>query len=134
MSFQKIRSIKVSERVFDLVCEELDLLASDYNAKIDGYLETFNNCREQGYYLTISSIADFNDNQRTKENMYVWAYECRNSDEIVVVISYKYPSNKGMFDSEAWENRHFFGASELQASADFIVKQVKKHFAYETER
>jgi hypothetical protein len=131
MSFQKIRSIKVSERVFDLVCEELDLCATEYNKKIWGYLQTFNNCREQGYYLTISSIADFNDKQRTKEDMYVWACECRNSDEIMIVISYKHPRINGMFDEEAYENRRFFGYDELQPSADFIINQVKKHFAYE---
>lgn len=130
MSFQKIRSIKVSERVFDLVCEELDLLASEYNKKIWGYLQTFNNCREQGFYLTIES-ADYKNENHTKENMFVWACECRNSDEIMVVISYKYPTNKGMFDEEAYENRRYFGYGELQPSADYILREIKKHFKHE---
>ena len=48
MGFRKIRTIQVSERVFDIVCEELDLEASENYVKISGYLECFNNCREQG--------------------------------------------------------------------------------------
>ena len=125
MSFTKIRTIKVSERVFDLVCEELDLLASDYGAKISGYLQTFNNCREQGFYLTISS------NTFDSKDMYVWVFENRTSDEIVVVISHTYPSNNGLFDDEAYEERQYFKFNELQESADYILKAIKEHFRHE---
>ena len=130
MSFGKIRTIKVSERVFDIVCEELDILQSEYNKKISGYLSCFNNCREQGFYLSVSTT-DFNDDKRTKEEMYIWACESRNSDNIMVVISHKYPSNKGMFDETAYENRKLFSYNELQESADYILNAIKDHFRHE---
>lgn len=130
MSFEKTRSIKVSERVFDLVCEELDFEVSENYKKISGYLSTFNNCREQGFYLTINTT-DFRSEERTKEDMYVWACECRNSDNIMVVISHKYPSNNGMFDEEAYENRKYFKYNELQESADYILKAIREHFRHE---
>lgn len=130
MSFNKISTIRVSERVFDIVCEELDILVSAYHKKIAGYLSTFNNCREQGFYLTIEST-DFKNENRTKESMFVWACVCRHSDEIMVVISYKYPVNRGMFDEEAYNNARYFKYNQLQESADYILDEIKNHFRHE---
>lgn len=130
MSFRKITSVLVSERVFDIVCEQLDVEASEYGVKIDGYLSTFNNCREQGFYLTVSST-DFTNEKMTRENIYVWVCESRNSDNIMVVVSNKYPSSNGMFDENAYNNRKTFRYDEYYKAADYIHDLVKKHFANE---
>jgi hypothetical protein len=130
MSFNKIRTIRVSERVFDLVCEELDNEQTNNNVKIEGWLETFNNCREQGYVLHLDST-DFKNDKRTEENLYVWAFESRNSDDIVVSWQTDYPNN-GMFSDETYkERREYFRYNGLQEAADFIIDLVKEHFAQE---
>ena len=131
MGFRKVRSIKVSERVFDIVCEELDLEQTENYIKIDGWLETFNNCREQGYVLTVST-SDFDNENRTKDNLYIWASEARSSDEIVVSWQTEYPYDRGMFSEDTYENRQkYFHYNQLQEAADFIVNLVKEHFKEE---
>lgn len=131
MSFNKIRTIRVSERVFDLVCEELDIETTENHIKIDGWLECFNNCREQGYVLHVESV-DWNSQHRTKDNLYIWAFEARSSDEIVVSWQTEYPGNKGMFSEDTYNNRRkYFHYDELQKAADFIIDLVKAHFAEE---
>lgn len=130
MGFNKIRTIRVSERVFDIVCEYLDNEQTGNYVKIDGWLETFNNSREQGYVLHIDST-DFESDKRTKENLYVWAFESKGSDEIVVSWQTEYP-NKGMFSEETYVNRRrYFHYDETQKAAEFIIDLVKEHFAHE---
>jgi hypothetical protein len=130
MGFNKIRTIRVSERVFDIVCEELDNEQTGNYIKVDGWLETFNNCREQGYVLHMDST-DFESDKRTKENLYIWAFEARSSDEIVVSWQTEYPNN-GMFSEETYkERRKYFHYDELQKAAKFIIDLVKEHFAHE---
>ena len=130
MSFRKIRTIQVSERVFDLVCEDLDEEASENYVKISGYLECFNNCREQGYVLHVDSI-DWDSENRTKTNLVIWAFEARSSDEIVVSWQNEYPHN-GMFSEDTYNNRRkYFHYNELQKAADFIIDLVKEHFKHE---
>lgn len=130
MGFNKIRTIRVSERVFDIACEELDYKASENDVKIDGYLECFNNCREQGYVLHVSTN-DWDNPNRTKTDLNIWAFEARSSDEIVVSWQTEYPS-KGMFNEETYkERRKYFRYDEYQKAADFIVDLVKGHFAAE---
>ena len=131
MGFNKIRTIRVSERVFDLVCEDLDLEQTENYIKIDGWLECFNNCREQGYVLTVSS-SDFDNENRTKDNLYIWAFEARSSDEIVVSWQTEYPYDRGMFSEDTYNNRRkYFHYNELQQAAKFIIDLVKEHFAEE---
>jgi len=133
MSFRKIKTIQVSERVFDLVCDDLDLEASEYGTKISGWLECFNNCREQGYVLHTESV-DWDNDNRTKEHLYVWVHEHRNSDSIVVRWQVEYPDN-GMYNEETYNNRtQCFKYNELQEASDFIVGLVKGHFAEEFRR
>ena len=130
MSFRKIRTIQVSERVFDLVCAELDDEASENYVKISGYMECFNNCREQGYVLHVSST-NWNSEDRTKEDLVLWAFEARSSDEIVVSWQTEYPNN-GMFSEETYkERRKYFHYNQIQEAADFIIKLVKEHFKNE---
>ena len=131
MGFNKIRTIRVSEIVFDIVCEDLDNEATENYVKIDGWLECFNNCREQGYVLHVSS-SDFENENRTKDNLYIWAFEARSSDEIVVSWQTEYPGNKGMFSEDTYNNRRkYFHYDELQKAAKFIVDLVEDHFKAE---
>jgi hypothetical protein len=130
MGFRKIRTIQVSERVFDFVCDALDTEASEYDVKISGYLECFNNCREQGYVLHVSSV-DWDNPNQTKEDLCIWAFEARSSDEIVVSWQNEYPHN-GMFSEDTYNNRRkYFHYNELQKAADFIIDLVKEHFKAE---
>ena len=130
MGFNKIRTIRVSERVFDLVCEDLDNEATENHVKISGYLECFNNCREQGYVLHVDSV-DWDNENKTKTDLVIWAFEARSSDEIVVSWQNEYPHN-GMFSEDTYNNRRkYFHYNELQKAADFIIELVKDHFKAE---
>ena len=130
MGFRKIRTIQVSERVFDIVCNDLDFYATENYVKIDGYLECFNNCREQGLVLHVSTT-DFENENRTKDNLVIWAFECRGSDEIVVSWQNDFPNN-GMFSEETYANRRvYFKYNEVQNAADYIVGLVKDTFKEE---
>ena len=130
MGFRKITTIQVSERVFDLVCNNLDLEATENYVKISGYLECFNNCREQGYVLHVDSC-DYNDPNMTKSQLCIWAFEARSSDEIVVSWQTEYPHN-GMFSEDTYKNRRkYFHYNELQKAADFIIDLVKEKFQKE---
>ncbi len=131
--FNKITTILVSERVFDIVSENLEPMVLD-GTKISGYLECFNNCREQGYVLQIYST-DYKNEERTKETLYVWAFQCRNSDEIVVSWQKELPGNGMMFSEVTYkERRKYFKPGEYQQAANFITKLVKDHFKKEFER
>ena len=130
MGFNKLGTIRVSERVFDIVCEALDIEQSEYGVKIDGYLECFNNCREQGYVLHVDST-DWDNPNNTKEDLIIWAFECKNSDNIVVSWQTECPHN-GMFSEDTYNNRRkYFKYNELQQAADFIINLVKDHFKTE---
>lgn len=132
MGFRKIRTIQVSERVFDIVCEELDLEATENYTKISGYLSAFNNCREQGFYLTVDSNEWDDKEYRTDGMLHIWACEARSSDEIMVIWDTEYPHNNGMFSEFAYNNnRTYFHYNELQKAADYIIKLVKEKFVKE---
>lgn len=130
MGFRKIQTIQVSERVFDIVCDQLDLYASEYGVKISGYLECFNNCREQGYVLHVSST-DWDSDERTKQDLCIWVHEHRNGDSIVVRWQHEYPNN-GMFSEETYNSRStWFHYDEIYKAAKYIVDLVKEKFEHE---
>ena len=130
MGFRKIRTIQVSERVFNLVCEELDLEQTENYVKIDGWLECFSDCREQGYVLHLDSL-DFDSPKRTKENLYIWACECKNSDNIIVMWQTEYPNNEKVSEETYKERRKYFSYNAEHEAKDFIIKLVKEHFRHE---
>lgn len=129
MSFRKIRTIQVSERVFDLVCEALDNEQYENGARINGYLECFYNCREQGYVMTVCST-DWSAKERPCD-LHVWACEARNSDEIMVVWDTESPVAGNRFGDVAYGNRKYFHYNEVQKAADYIVELVKEKFKKE---
>ena len=146
MSFRKITTIRVSEQVLLPVCDELDMYKNEYGVKIDGWLETFNNCREQGFSLHVDSV-DWDNKDRTKGNLYIFACEARSSDNIMVIVQTEYPGNKGMFGEDAYNNyvdkkvvdpeeenfvfQTHFAYDEVQKASKFIVETVKKFFKEE---
>ena len=131
MAFDKVRSIKVSERVFDIVGEYLTLEKDENHIKIDGYLQTFNSDREQGYVLRVDSC-DYGNKDRTTDVIYIWVYENRSSDNIVVVYQFNdYPFN-GEYNDESYEKRRkLFDYGQYQEAADYIEKLVVKTFKKE---
>lgn len=146
MGFRKVRTIQVSEAVLLPVCDELDTYKGEYYVKIDGWLETFNNCREQGFCLHVETV-DWGNENKTKDKFYIFACESRNSDEIMVICQTEYPGNKGMFGDNAYNNyvdkdhidvekeqftfRTYFKYNEQQRASKFIVDTVKKFFKEE---
>lgn len=124
--FDKVRSVKVSERVFDLVCEALNNEQYENGAKINGYLECFCNCREQGYVMTVYST-DWDAKDRPRD-LRIWACEARSSDEIMVVWGTEDPEPNNLFGEAAYGNRKYFHFDELQKAADYIVGLVKEKF------
>ena len=69
-----VDSIKVSRRIFDMVMDEI-AYKEECGHKISGSLNTFNNCREQGYYANI-----YGDEKNDYKDLYIWVHEQRNSD------------------------------------------------------
>ena len=130
--FDKNNSIKVSERVFDLLYDEIQVVneygceSSDYNYKLNSYLSTFNNCREQGFYLTIWD-GNYENENRVKDDLYIWVYESRNSDDIVVVFDKESTCN-GMFSNEAWNNRFHFKCRQEHEVVEFIIAKICDFF------
>lgn len=120
----KIQSIRVSERVLDIVSEILDVRQLD-GWEIDGYLSTFNNCREEGFYLTA-----YNRNEFLKGEFFAWVTEARNSADIMVVISTEpdRPTVKGMFSESAYNNAKYFECDEEHQAANYIVEQIGMFF------
>ena len=117
------RTVNVSRRVFDLVDESLEY-EKENGLKVMAWLETFNNCREQGFYLTVVNDSD----KRGIPIIYIWAHECRNSDDIVVRWQNEYPDN-GMFNEETYKSRtKYFHCDEEHNAADFIVSLILERF------
>lgn len=130
MSFRKMPTIRVSERVFDLVCETLNEQCEN-GAKIYGYLECFVNCREQGYVLNVYST-DLSAKERLCD-LHIWACESRNSDDIMVVWDTETPNlTDNLFSEAAYNNnRKYFRFGEYQEAADYIIGLVKEKFKKE---
>ena len=131
MSFKKIKTVQVSERVFDLACDALD--DEHYcGAKVNGFLECFNNCREQGYVLTAYST-DYKRKNRPCD-IRIWACEDRHSDDILAIWDDCHPraARPETYGEEAYaKNSKRFPYNEFFAAADYIVNLVKERFAKE---
>ena len=122
---KKVDSVKVSERVLDLVSDTIDAL-NEEGTNIGGYLSTFNNCREQGFYLTAYNKYDYN-----RGDFFAWVAQARNSDAIMVVISTEpdRPTIKGMFSENAYNNAKYFNYNEEHKAASCIIEQIINFFS-----
>ena len=120
-----LRTIKISQRIFDMVMEAIgDKESGGYEIK--GSLQTFNNCREQGYYANI-----YGNEKNEYKDLYIWVHENRNSDEIVVRWSTSYPKDKGMFSEDA--HSKYFHYNEEHIVVKFIMDLIMKHLKYMEE-
>lgn len=119
----KMDSIRTSERVFELVSNSIMRINEEKDTHIEGYLSTFNNCREQGFYLTAYDKNDYN-----KGDIFAWVADCRNSDAIMVVISAEpdRPTLNGMFSEEAYNNAKYFEYDEEHKAADYILEKIRE--------
>ena len=128
----KVAGIKVAERVFSILDTDLEFENENGN-KLTAYLEPFNNCREVGFYLTVSDD-DFDNNNRVKDNLYIYVCEARSSDEIMVVVQTDYPEDKGMFTEKAYkcegefDYRKYFHYDEEHKVAKHIYETIRKFF------
>ena len=93
----------------------------------------YENCREQGYVLHVDSV-DWDNPTRTEGDLVLWAFECRNSDNIVVSWQTDYPHN-GMFSDDTYHNRRkYFSYNQIQEAANFMIDLVRDHFKNEFEK
>lgn len=127
---KKTRSVVVSERVMDLV---LDNLNNDIELglQIDGWLDAFINGREQGFALTICSKL-FDNPDKTNVYLKVWVCEARSSDNILVVIGRNTLAE--VYGEEEYAYREEFYPDEMQKSAKYIVEEIKKTFKNEYKK
>ena len=119
--FEKVQSIRVSERVFDYAKQFLAPLLED-GVNLSGYLQTFTNGREQGYYLTVYNRDNYN-----KPDLLIWAYQNRSSDDIMVVEMTGFAVD-GNFSEEAYNNKKQFKFKEEALAAEYIVERIKEYF------
>lgn len=123
-----LNSIRVSQRIFDMVMTKIEN-REECGYKIKGCLNTFNNCREQGYYVDI-----YGNEKNDYKSLYIWVHEKRNSDEIVVRWSTTYPEAKGMFSEDTYKNRSkYFSYNQEHQVVDFIMDLIMKHLKYVEE-
>lgn len=102
----KTASLLVSETFFNC-------LEQYYGYELDKCsLQTFNNCREQGYCLV-----------NYDKNWVIWACECRNSDNIMLVFGTLSDKDfHNMFNEECWKDRKLFECQRY----DLAVQAAKK--------
>lgn len=140
MKITESQSLRVSRRVFDFFLEKAEY-ESENGFDLDGYIDTFNNCRETGLRMCLMSaiyqrwgedVKAFIAQDAIWKSIYIWAFEDRHSDSIVVIVSENLPSLVGMYSEESYINeRKFFNANEYNEAAEYIMTRVKAIYALE---
>lgn len=88
--------------------------------KLSMRVETFYNCREQGYVLRINEVEDYN------KALCIWVYAQRNSDDPTITWDYIImpKENANMFNEESYINRTLSGnVDEVTMKAIDIIKE-----------
>ena len=130
------QSLRVSRRFFDIFKEAIEREEED-GLIISGYIDTFNNCRETGFRTILykAEYYDYVDHLKTIQNsvykdIAIWAYENRNSDNLVVIVSTNRGNINNMYSEESYKGeRKFFEAGEYVEAADYAIQRVKEIFA-----
>lgn len=100
----------------------LDML-SNYYADEDSFyihVETFYNCREQGYVLTFRHNEDFS------KELNIWVYGQRNSDEPTISWG-KDIKHDNMFTEETYRNRTTTFDS-IEKAVNSVINRVNSFF------
>lgn len=120
MITRKVNSILVSKEVFNMLERMYGIRLE--GAKLSGCLNTFFNCREQGYVLHISN-EDRISGSDNYEMLSIWVFEHRSSDNIIVIVSDDY---KNMYDDADYDNKQWFNATEANKAVEYIYETIKK--------
>ncbi len=110
--------MEVSQTFFNKLEEKL----KNVSENLEGNYKTFNNFREQGLMLTIYEPT-------TDNELLIWACECRNSNDIMVIIADKSCSNiNDMFNDVAWKSAKYFKCGEYDKAVNYTYNVIKKQF------
>lgn len=80
-------------------------------------VETFYNCREQGYVFNVHN-SDWNN------RLYIWVYAHRNSDEPTIVWGKEIDGNN-MFNEEEWLKQQTF--ENINDAVVYVEKIIKEN-------
>lgn len=86
--------------------------------EVDGYVEMFDNCREQGYRIIIYKCDEIGFKT-------VAFSENRNSDDIVVYSSNRYESGLS-YSEDFWKSAKFFKCKDYEGAKEYIIKLLKE--------
>lgn len=123
MEIYKDKGIKYSQYIYEELSRFV-LIGVDLTCRV----ETFYNCREQGYVFEIHTD-DY------EKNMLIWVYAHRNSDEPTMVYETgkSIPSEgANMFTQDAWENRQYT-YNTIEKLTDKIEQVITDYFKEEKE-
>lgn len=87
--------------------------------KKSGYVDVFENCREQGFRIHVSSY------QPEYKHMTFAFSENRNSDSIVVYYSNKLEGFQNEYSEEFWDSRKYFKYNEQYQAAEYIKELIE---------
>ena len=123
------RGILYSKAICDFLSDDENLIR-DY----DIHVETFNNCRESGYCLSVHYY-EKHEEGKYFSTFYIWIHENRNGEECVV----RWGDDKDFLPEElnftnmysekiyAKQSKYFYPFSPYEI-ADFIAEKIKAHF------
>lgn len=112
MTIYKNKGIIYSNTILEL------LLNGDLEEHIA--VDTFYNCREQGFRLWVRDNDDYSD------IISIWVYANRNSDKPTITWTTQFVSSD-MFDEDSWANRteSFNTCDEAVTRIEELIKEVK---------
>lgn len=124
--------IKDAQYIIERAVEELnnktwtEALEKYYHCAL---VQTFYNCREQGFSLSFLKNWDIKDIEIEPIQFYV--SHGRNTDTIMIVFDYQAYDAQALFTEEAYESRRLYFDS-VDRAVDFIVdKMYKETMKYE---
>lgn len=110
--------MEVSQTFFNKLEEKL----KNVSENLEGEYNTFNNFREQGLMLTIYEPT-------TDNKLLIWACECRNSDDIMVITADRSCSDINCkFNDIAWKSAKYFKCGEYDKAVNYTHNIIKKQF------
>lgn len=94
-----------------------------YQKEIYGTIEPFCNNYEQGLMLTIC-------NQASDEQLYIWACESKNGEDLMLIISNE-KTNKNLYMESDIEKIEYFNKNNFNEAIDYSITQINKFLSKE---